>query len=270
MNNKPTYEELEKKIRIFENMVEEKIEETHKFQSDFFSNISHNTRTLLNVVLGFSSLLTTQNLTTKKRNTYLENIKRSCENLLTLMENIFDALLLETGQLKIKKKKCMVNQLLDELYYYFIIQKHLQKKNCIALLLTKEISDQDFAITTDSFRLHQVLSNLISNALKFTEKGIIEFGYSLKFDGKLQFFIKDTRKNGLINTQSQVLNYNGRLEEEFGDSNLGLIISERIVDLLGGEFWSETNCFNGSTFKFTIPKKIYQKKESSIIYYKQA
>jgi len=257
MNNKPTYEELETKVGILEEMVKEKIEEACRFQSGFFSNI----QTLLNIVIGISGLMTKQNPTIRKSNTYQDYVKTSCNNLSMLMENIFDVLLLETGQIEIKEEKCLINQLLDELYYSFIFEKHLQEKNYIVFLLTKEISDHDFAITTDPSKLRQVLTTLINNAFKFTERGVIEFGYSVELDDKLQFFIKDTRKEGLINTQCQVKNIPDSLVEDFGGSNLGLTTSKRIVDLLGGEFWSETNCLNGTTSRFTIPKKIYQEKD---------
>jgi signal transduction histidine kinase len=129
-------------------------------------------------------------------------------------------------------------------------------KDHIAILLNKEIRSGDFMIFTDHLRLSQVLSCLLSNALKFTSKGIIEFGYFVREDQKLQFFVKDSGKGILADKAGMIFDKFEKQEEDYTTAEsglgLGLTLAKGIISLLGGEIWVDSNIFKGSTFNFTI------------------
>ncbi len=211
----------------------------------------------MNAILGFSNLMIDKNLPHDKKEEYMEHINMSSNSLLSLVDNMIDVSLLEIGELKVKKERCNLDILMQQVYHYFNIDKHKMGKDHIALLLNKQKSDNDFMIYTDSYRLSQVLSNLLHNALKFTSKGIVEFGYFVTEDNKLQFFVKDSGRGILADKARTVFNKfekiddtdTGKLE---GGLGLGLTLARGIIALLGGEIWIEPNIFKGSTFNFTI------------------
>ncbi|MFW5709917.1 MAG: sensor histidine kinase, partial [Bacteroidota bacterium] len=120
---------------------------------------------------------------------------------------------------------------------------------------TSQFEDPDFKISTDQIRLEQVLSNLLHNALKFTDKGIIEFGFFIRDDNKLQFFVTDTGKGCKRDPLlfESFYRKHDNTSDQLPGAGLGLSISHGLVKLLGGTIWVEDNDYNGSTFNFTIP-----------------
>jgi signal transduction histidine kinase len=169
---------------------------------------------------------------------------------------MIDASLLEIDELRIKKEKCNLDKMMQQIYHYHNIDKHKMGKDHLALLLNQYKNDGSFIIYTDPFRLTQVISGLLQNALKFTHKGIIEFGYVVKPDNKLQFFVKDSGKGILAEKAAAIFDKFEKLDEhnrmhESG-LGLGLTLAKGIINLLGGEIWVERNVFKGSTFNFTI------------------
>ncbi|MBE0654415.1 MAG: hypothetical protein IH594_11490 [Bacteroidales bacterium] len=112
-------------------------------------------------------------------------------------------------------------------------------------------------IYSDSYRLNQILSNLMHNALKFTSKGVIEFGYKVLADkAKIHFFVKDSGKGVLFEKAQSIFDKFEKLEEEHtkneGGIGLGLTLAKGLIELLGGEIWFENNEFKGTTFHFTV------------------
>lgn len=194
----------------------------------------------------------------------MDLINQSSTKLMQLVEAMIDISLLETGQLQIRNEECLINQLLTDIYHYYNIDRHRSNRNHIALLLNRAVKQDDFKIYTDQFRLHQVISNLMNNAFKFTEKGIIEFGYHLDEESnEVMFFVKDSGKGGLKDSEKifesfEKISMSQKIDAGVG---LGLTISKGIIELLGGKIWVEENVFHGSTFKFTIP---YTKGEKDV------
>ena len=273
MNNDLTYDELhdyagklEVRVKELEQMIRYSKDQAEKLKSRFLSNISHEIRTPMNAILGFSSLLNDHQLSGTKREEYMQMINQSSTKLIQLVEAMIDVSLLETGQLQIRNEECLVNQLLTDIYHYYNIDRHKSNRNHIALLLNIPGKQDDFKINTDRYRLHQVISNLMNNAFKYTEKGIIEFGYHLDEEAEtVLFFVKDSGKGGLKDSRKIFESF----EKDEGDQNidagigLGLTISKGIIELLGGKIWVEENVFHGSTFKFTIPCKKHAKDRGS-------
>jgi len=263
MKGKPTYEELMKhvfelqtRVQKLEKKLEENREKTEKLKSRFLSSISHELRTPMNAILGFSNLMIDKNLPHEKREEYMEHINMSSNNLLQIVDSMIDVSLLEINELKINKDTCNLDALMKQIYHYFNIDKYKRGKDNIAMLLNKKKRENDFMIYTDSYRLTQVLSNLLQNALKFTNKGIIEFGYFEKNDRQLQFFVRDSGKGVIVEKARYIFNKFEKLEEAQeenpGGLGLGLSLSKGIINLLGGDIWVESNIFNGATFNFTI------------------
>jgi len=263
MEERPTYEELirniaelERKVQQLEAKLEENRLKTERIKARFLSSVSHELRTPMNAILGFSNLLIDKNITTDKKEEYMEHINQSGNSLLTIVDSMIDASLLEVNELKVNKERVNLNILIQQVYHYFNIDKHKLGKDHIAILLNKGVRKDDFIISTDQYRLTQVLSSLLSNALKFTNKGIIEFGYFIREDHKLQFFVKDSGKGILTEKAGSIFNKFEKQDEDYGSNEggvgLGLTLAKGIIHLLGGDIWLESNIFHGSTFNFTI------------------
>jgi signal transduction histidine kinase len=249
--------ELEDKVRQLEAKLEENRLKTERIKAKFLSSVSHELRTPMNAILGFSNLLIDKNVTTEKKEEYMEHINQSGNSLLTIVDSMIDASLLEVNELRINKERVNLNLLVQQVYHYYNIDKHKLGKDHIAILLNKGVRKEEFIITTDHYRLTQVLSSLLNNALKFTSKGIIEFGYSVREeDRKIQFFVKDSGKGVLAEKAGAIFNKFEKQDEDYGTTEggvgLGLTLARGIIQLLGGDIWVESNIFHGSTFNFTI------------------
>ena len=262
MRTNSTYKELlsyvaalESKISALEQKLEENREKTEKLKSRFLGNVSHELRTPMNAILGFSNLLIDKNIPHDKREEYMEHINQSSTNLLRIVDAMIDVSLLEINELRIHKEYCNLEKLVQQVYYYFNIDKHKIGKDNIVLLMNRDRKLSEMMVYTDPYRLTQVLSSLLSNAFKFTNKGIIEFGYFLRDETSLQFYVKDSGRGISIERAHAIFEKFEKLEEDYGNAEgvgLGLALAKGIIDLLGGEIWAEKNMVRGSTFNFTI------------------
>ncbi len=254
-------ETLEKRMKDLEGQVESHAIKTDQLKTKFLSNISHELRTPMNAILGFSSLLNDQRLPNTKREEYMDHINQSSARLLNVVEAMIDVSLIQTGQLKLRDESCSINQLLTDIYHFFNIDRHRNNRHHIALLLNLGSKTGDFCFYADQFRLHQVITSLLSNAFKYTEKGIIEFGYELEEEERIIFYVRDSGKGVLKEKSKQIFDSFEKADEyEYGkhlDSGvgLGLTLSKGIIGLMGGDIWVEDNVFKGSIFKFSIPYK---------------
>lgn len=255
-------EELEEKSRkllvLNEELTiaKEKAEESNRLKSAFLANMSHEIRTPMNGILGFAELLALPDISKQKIKEYTEIIVHSGNHLLKIINDIIDISKLDSGQFTILKEPVNINNLLKEQYTFFQSYKKSKHKNHIQLKLNSPKTKNDIIIFTDQTRLIQILSNLINNAIKFTEEGQIEFGFLIKKD-KLEFFVKDT---GIGISQDKLSEIFERFnqaaintEKLYGGTGLGLSISRACVKLLGGKIWVESVLNKGSVFYFTIP-----------------
>jgi signal transduction histidine kinase len=259
---------LESKVIQLEKQVEEDKKKSEQLKTGFLSNISHEIRTPMNAILGFSSLLNDQYLPGNKREEYMNHITQSSAKLLNMVDAMIDISLIEGGQLKISPEECRINQLLKDIYYNFNIDRHRSGRNHIALLLNLQVKDDDFLIYTDPFRLNQIMTNLLTNAFNYSDKGIVEFGYFLEGENdRITFFVTDSGK-GVLKEKSKVIlestsnnEYSNQKIE--GGLGLGLTLSKGIIKLMGGKIWVEENAFKGSTFKFSLPYRIVREMGSN-------
>lgn len=247
--------EYEEKLKT----AREKAVESDRLKTAFLANISHEVRTPMNAILGFSELLMNPNSPEKNRNEYISLINKSSHNLLNIINDIIDFSMIETGQLQIYSNECSVNDILDDLLATFRQYKHMLGKNHLDLRLVEKIADGMAFIQSDEERIKQLMSNLIGNAIKYTEKGSIEFGCRVLSEGedKLQFFVIDTGigipadKHELIFERFRQLDDSNT--RKYGGNGLGLSISKQIAGLLNGDISLESAPGKGSSFYFTIP-----------------
>ena len=241
----------------------EKAEESDRLKSSFLSNMSHEIRTPLNAIVGFSDMFGNDDIPYEEKERFVPIIKENTNKLLHLIDDILDLSKMESDQLKIIKKEYRVSQVLENLVDVFNNQKTGIGKKGIDICLKTEKQIEELSIHTDPVRLQQVLSNLIGNALKFTESGYIEIGCTVqtKKDGKndrfIQFWVKDTGI-GISEKEQKIIfdrfiKVEGDITKLYRGTGLGLAISKKLVNMLGGEIWVESTPGKGSTFYFTIP-----------------
>ena len=238
-------------------LAKDKAEESDKLKTAFLANMSHEIRTPMNAIIGFSELLNDPDLTIANREEFVQLIHTNSKVLLSIIEAVIDVAKIEAEQIKIVSAPCKVNQIIDELADFYTNEtKKLNSKN-IKIEKRKAIEDKHFAILTDPLRFKQIMSNLMSNAIKFTEEGVIEIGYKLTNKNLLQFFVKDSGI-GLPSEKLKLIFERFRQAEEsstkeYGGTGLGLTISRKLVELLGGKIWVESELNKGSIFRFTLP-----------------
>ncbi|MEI6765221.1 MAG: PAS domain S-box protein [Bacteroidota bacterium] len=234
----------------------DKAEQADKLKSAFLANMSHEIRTPLNGILGFTSILKMDQTITDKNRSYLDIIDESGNQLLKLINDIIDISKIEAGQLQIVDKEFPLNYLLAELYNFFESYIDTNKKNKLELKLHAGLPDTKSFIISDEYRLRQVLTNLIGNAIKFTNTGTVEFGYKVRDDHMLEFFVTDTGL-GIAAEQIDVIFERFRQGDEgigrkYGGTGLGLAITRELVELMGGTIWFNSSPSKGSAFYFTI------------------
>ena len=242
---------IQKQQKIELQQAKERAEENDKLKTLFLSNLSHEIRTPMNGILGFSDLLKDPILTLQERLHYVSIIEQSGQRMLALINDIVDISKIEAGQVTISYEKFDVSLLGKDLFDFFKLEA--QKKS-IELTYLPQL--EHCVIESDLNKINQILSNLIRNAIKFTEKGNIEFGFTLQ-QNQLTFFIHDTgigihpELQGVIFERFRQANISAyKAEEGIG---LGLSICKSFVEMLGGTIWVDSELDKGSTFYFTIP-----------------
>jgi PAS domain S-box-containing protein len=231
----------------------EKAEESDKLKTAFLHNISHEIRTPMNAIVGFSALLGEPEVDEKTRKSYIEVIMQSSNHLLSIITDIVDISNIEANLIKTYKNEVPINTTIKSLFNQFI-PKAAEKK--IDMIWEPGLSDYDALILTDKSKLSQIISNLISNAIKFTDKGTIKIGYKL-VENFLEFCVSDTgigispeHHARIFDRFYQVSNAMERLYEGTG---LGLAISKAYIEHLGGKIWLSSEQGKGTSFFFTIP-----------------
>ena len=230
----------------------ERAVESDRLKSAFLANMSHEIRTPMNGILGFANLLSENEITEEERCSYVEIINNCGNQLLVILNDLIDIAKIEVNQLSLDLQPVKINELLDEIYILF----SAKVKEEIVFTCENALNNNGDTIITDPVRIKQVLTNLVSNALKFTQTGSITFGYIVK-NNTLEFFVRDTGI-GITPEQKEVI-FQRFMQADvsttrmFGGTGLGLAISKALVELLGGKIWVESTPKAGSCFYFTIP-----------------
>ena len=234
-------------------IAKEKAEESDRLKLAFLANMSHEIRTPMNGILGFTELLKVPHISGEEQREYIEIIEKSGKRMLNIINDIISISKVESGQIEITLSETNVN---DQIHYLHTFFKPETKQKGIQLNIAKELASKDTLIKTDKEKLYAILTNLVKNAIKFTNEGSIEFGCEKK-EGMLEFFVKDSGL-GIPNSKKEIIferfrQVNDTVSRSHEGSGLGLAISRAYVEMLGGKIWVESEVGKGSSFYFTIP-----------------
>jgi len=261
----------------------EKAEESDRLKSAFLANMSHEIRTPMNGILGFAQLLKEQNLTGNQQKEYIRIIEKSGVRMLNIINDIVDISKIESGQMKVHLTETNVNDQLEYLHHFF---KTEAENNGLQLYITNNLPKNEATIVTDREKLYAILTNLIKNAIKYTNEGSIEFGCktvqmvhepsvhepsvheSSIHESSIQFYVTDTGIGVPKDRQEAI--FDRFIQADIADkmarqgAGLGLSISKAYVEMMGGTMWVESQEKVGSTFYFTLPYQPVTNEEQPI------
>ena len=225
----------------------EKAEESDRLKSAFLANMSHEIRTPLNAIVGFSSLLAETD-EAELRHVYMSLVQENNELLLNLISDILDISKIEAGMIDLVMGRVDVPQLCRE-----VIATFSHKKRDSAVELRFDENSPQIVIDADKNRIMQVLSNFLTNALKFTTKGSITLSYSLEDENQVRFCVTDTGKGIPDEQKHEIFNRFVKLDSFVQGAGLGLSICQSLVNRMGGKIGVESREGEGSCFWFTHP-----------------
>jgi PAS domain S-box-containing protein len=229
-------------------------ERSDKLKEAFLQNMSHEIRTPLNSIVGFSELLNSDDsISREKILHYTSVIYASSNQLLSIVSDILTISSIQTGQVSVLLELVDLNKVVDQLHEVFL--QNAVDKN-LELRISKEIEDQPFFTMTDETKLTQILTNLLHNAIKFTNDGYVELSYKHEGD-RILFRVTDTGI-GIPEDSRQVIferfrQADSSVSSKFGGTGLGLSISKSFAEMLEGSLWVESEQGKGSSFFLSIP-----------------
>ena len=228
-----------------------KAEQSDRLKTAFLANMSHEIRTPLNAIVGFSHLMTIAD-NAEDEKLYSDIINQNSEILLQLINDILDLAKIEAGTLEYIRYPMDLGELCRNVY-----EMHKDRVQT-GVVLILDNKDTSLIINEDQNRIMQVVTNLITNAIKFTFKGEIRFGFEVR-EEYIDFYVKDTGMGISEEKIKMIFERFVKLNTFVQGTGLGLAICRVIVEKLGGEITAESKLNEGSTFRFTIPYKAGKK-----------
>jgi PAS domain S-box-containing protein len=231
----------------------ERAEESDRLKSAFLANMSHEIRTPMNGILGFAELLKEPNLTGEQQQEYIRIIEKSGDRMLNIINNIVDISKIEAGLMELSITDSNINEQLQYIYTFF---KPEAEAKGLTFALRNSLPAAEVVLKTDREKLYAILTNLVKNAIKYTNQGAIEFGYEKKGDF-LEFYVKDSgigiHENRLKAVFERFIQADIDDVRALQGAGLGLAITKSYVEMLLGKIWVESTVGVGSTFRFTLP-----------------
>ena len=233
-----------------------KAEEANTLKSSFLANISHEIRTPLNAIVGFSSLLVSaERGISEEKQEYINIIENNNTLLLQLISDVLDLSKIEAGTMEFDYAPVDVHGLFIELEDTFRLRN---KKSGICICYHRRTTE--CVVKADRNRLVQVMMNLMNNAVKFTGEGSIEFGFDVREDGFLHFYVTDTGCGIPEERLEEIFGNFVKLNSFVQGTGLGLTICRAIVERMGGKIGAVSRLGQGSTFWFTLPSTANEEK----------
>lgn len=237
-----------------------KAEQADRLKSSFLANMSHEIRTPMNGILGFTELLKDDDITKEEKLQFLKIIDKSGHRMLNIINDLIDVSKVDAGLMEVHISGVDVYEVTSYLYSFFLPEVEAKK---MKLILNHGTKSGSFFMETDGEKLYAILTNLIKNAIKYSNEGEVNFGYTDK--GKnIEFYVKDTgigipdeKKKDVFNRFVQL---NSTTDPFTEGSGLGLTITKAYTELLGGKIWFESEVNKGSSFYFRIPINSLAKK----------
>jgi len=237
-------------------IAKEKAEESDRLKSAFLANMSHEIRTPMNGIIGFADLLKELDLTGEEQREYIQIIEKSGERMLNIINEIISISKIESGTIDIHISDTNINKQVK--FVYNSLKLDAEKKG-LNLSYVSFFPEHDAVVKTDSDKLYGILSNLVKNAIKYTNEGEVEFG-CIRKGLFLEFYIKDTGIG--IHKEKQQFIFDRFIQADIENimarqgAGLGLAIAKAYVEKLGGRIWVESEEGVGSVFYFTLPYQI--------------
>ncbi|PLX15183.1 MAG: hypothetical protein C0599_17165 [Salinivirgaceae bacterium] len=239
----------------------EKVAKANKLKTAFLTNISHEVRTPVNSIVGFSDLLADPDLTIDQREEFITMITKSSQTLVKMFDNIIDASKLQSNQISFRKEWFDIKDILKEIEIELREDESRNIDDKVFINVIYPDENQKIKMYTDIFRVRQVMGQLIENAIEHTEEGEIEIGAKLG-DRQIRFYVKDSGKGIDKDKQSEIFSLFESEEHAFtfesGGSGLGLSISKEMIEQLGGKIWFDSVVNQGTTFFISFPEKNYR------------
>ena len=256
--------DLEDRIKLEKsiNDIRQRAADNEKSNTFFLANMSHEIRTPLNTIIGFSNLVAEAGLPDEQKQLYIKNISKSGNALLHLIEDLIDYSKIDSGQITLNEEVCQLNEFFSDFYSFFTDTQSEKLKDQMEFRVKINSTDQALSFYTDVLRLKQVMSNMISNAFKFTKEGHIDIGFSLLESDEVEFFVEDTGRGIAVDKLEYIFDRFGKTDfspiRDGGGSGLGLTISKKLINLMGGSVHVESREGAGSRFSFRLPFKPVQ------------
>ena len=248
-------------------MAKENAQESDRLKSAFLANMSHEIRTPMNAIVGFAGMLSDPEVSPEERNDFSRIIQSRSDDLMHIINDLLEISRIESGNASVVKSTISMNAVLEEMEKIFRQKLNKNNKEHLALNPVKSLPDNRCEIITDGYILRQVLSNLIDNAIKYTSKGSIQFGYNEPKNGVVSFYVSDTGVGIAPENQNVIFEHFRQADtpdqHQYGGTGLGLSICKGSLALLGGTIRVESEQGKGSTFHFILP---YEAPASSIQY----
>ncbi len=255
-----------KRLEIDLILAKEKAEENDRLKTAFLANLSHEIRTPMNGIIGFSEMLARNEITHEKRKFYSDVIINSSRQLLGIVNDVLEIARLETGQVETLLEPVSVSELMR--YIQGTYQPKCQVKK-LAFECRTHNNTGDFVLVSDRQKLHQILSYLIDNAIKFTHRGEVRLEIESHNENQIVFKVYDTGIGIPENMREKIFERfcqaDSGATREFGGTGLGLTIARNLAELLHGTISLESELHKGSVFSLTIPLKHYNPKAGAPI-----
>ncbi len=228
----------------------EKAEKADRLKSEFLANMSHEIRTPMTAILGYVEMIGEEEINDEVRE-YLEIIERSSEGLLDVINDIIDISKIEAGQLELKIMPINPREIIED-----CVNQNTLAANRKGIKLKPVMGPETNKLFTDIYRVEQIMNNIISNAIKFTDQGFVSVGYDIK-EGLIEFFVKDTGVGIPQDFQDKVflkfVQVDSSNTRKYGGTGLGLTISKNLIELLDGDIYLESVPEKGTTVFIQIP-----------------